>query len=406
MVSSSRQRPKLAGVLAGVLAFALVLAACSSEAKSEGSPANDRPESSTTQPVEGTLDRYADYESREYGNPEHWLCRPDTPGDVCDVDLDATAIQPDGTATVEEFAPDVDASIDCFYVYPTVSADLQATSDWNPGEHEEINVTLNQAARLQSSCRLFVPLYRQITRASLTGGVPDGAPIAADAYADVLDAFRTYMAQENVGRGFVLVGHSQGTLWLNRLLREEIDPNRDVREQLVGAYLAGGRVAVPPGDVVGGDLANVPLCTSPGEFGCVTTWSSVLPSAEPLTSRSAPTIPGCVNPAAPGVERGDTDAYFASDIAPVFGRAVDGENTRWPSPDAITTPFVRLSGRFSAACRDDPGGSRLVVSFTDDPADSTALPGGRGADLHLLDVNLVMGNVVEQVRRQSEEYTG
>jgi hypothetical protein len=41
---------------------------------------------------------------------------------------------------------------------------------------------------------------------------------------------------------------------------------------------------------------------------------------------------------------------------------------------------------------------------TDPRADSLPLYDLRGADLHLIDVNLVMGNVVAQVHNQAEAY--
>ena len=85
----------------------------------------------------------------------------------------------------------------------------------------------------------------------------------------MLDAFRTYMAQDNDGRGVVLVGHSQGTGMLAQLIAEEIDPNEDVATLLVSAYLAGGSITVPEGEVVGGEFEHIPMCTSADETGCV-----------------------------------------------------------------------------------------------------------------------------------------
>jgi hypothetical protein len=74
-------------------------------------------------------------------------------------------------------------------------------------------VVLHQAARLASTCRVFAPIYRQRTLTALLaslGGSDSPSGQGGDSFADVLDAFRTYMAEDNEGRGFVLVGHSQG----------------------------------------------------------------------------------------------------------------------------------------------------------------------------------------------------
>ena len=43
--------------------------------------------------------------------------------------------------------------------------------------------------------------------------------VSPDRYADVLDAWREYLARDNRGRGVVLLGHSQGTRMLRQLLR-------------------------------------------------------------------------------------------------------------------------------------------------------------------------------------------
>jgi alpha-beta hydrolase superfamily lysophospholipase len=68
------------------------------------------------------------------------------------------------------------------------------------------------------------------------------------AYADVLAAWRTYLANDNHGRGFVLVGHSQGALMLGRLIKEEID-GKPIQSQMVSALLLGvaGWLPVKPG---------------------------------------------------------------------------------------------------------------------------------------------------------------
>jgi hypothetical protein len=113
-----------------------------------------------------------------------------------------------------------------------------------------------------------------------------------------------------------------------------------------------------------------------------------------------------VDPA--GVGGSDTtQPYFTTDLARAMGRAVDGDAAAWTDPalTSIDTPMVQLPGRFRTSCRSEPGGRRLEVTWTEDPADSRTLPGARGADLHLLDISLVMGDVVDQVRRQATTFS-
>ena len=79
-----------------------------------------------------------------------------------------------------------------------------------------------QAARYAGTCRIFAPVYRQVTLAG-----PDARrrrPTGARAYRDVRAAWRAYLKRHNHGRGVVLIGHSQGTFHLRDLLAEEIEP--------------------------------------------------------------------------------------------------------------------------------------------------------------------------------------
>ena len=103
--------------------------------------------------------------STDYGNPQAWLCRPDRPG-ACDVDLSTTVLGRDGRSTVERARLDPKAPVDCFYVYPTVSTDTTTLSDLVPDAAER-NVVRLQLARFGTKCRLFAPMYRQLTLAAM-----------------------------------------------------------------------------------------------------------------------------------------------------------------------------------------------------------------------------------------------
>src|SRR5258706_4727307 len=99
-----------------------------------------------------------------YERPEMSLCRPDLPNDACRVNLDATELRPDGSRVVVPFVPAAKTSVDCFYVYPTVDLTMV------PGNHTDFadttlmrEVTQAQVARFGKVCRVFAPLYRQVT---------------------------------------------------------------------------------------------------------------------------------------------------------------------------------------------------------------------------------------------------
>ena len=79
----------------------------------------------------------------DYSKPQSWLCRPGRQ-DACAVDLTTTVVAANGKLTVEKWAADPNAPVDCFYVYPTVSMDQTPNSDMNAGP-EELAVIRAQA---------------------------------------------------------------------------------------------------------------------------------------------------------------------------------------------------------------------------------------------------------------------
>lgn len=408
-----------------MLATALAATACSGDDTATTDP-GDRASTTTaatttTSAEPAPLDRYADYRSVSYADDAHWLCLPGR-DDVCSGDLDSTTIEADGTLTVVPFEPAAAPAVDCFYVYPTISRDPTPNSDWVASDDEEGYAAVNQTARLRSECRVFAPIYRQRTLAALASNLGGGAaPIdAVDPYSDVVDAWKTYMATENGGRGIVLIGHSQGAALLNRLIAEEIDPNEDVRALLVSAYLAGWSVAVPDGADVGGDFDHVPLCRADDQAGCVVTWSSFRSTATPPAGaffgkpRTGDDPAGCTNPAALTGGPAEPDNVFpanasASILASLAPDATDAAPWLDPSVGTVTTPFVSLPGLVTTECATGDGFNYLAVTVNGDPSDPRA--DDIGGDLtpewglHLVDLNLVMGNVVDLVAAQARAWS-
>ena len=103
----------------------------------------------------------------DYAQETAWLCRPGRATDACGTaQVGAVAFDPTaGTRTVVEFPARADAPVDCFYVYPTVSNDPGDFSDL--AASEEIATVRSQLARLGTRCRLFAPMYRQLTLGAL-----------------------------------------------------------------------------------------------------------------------------------------------------------------------------------------------------------------------------------------------
>jgi hypothetical protein len=354
---------------------------------------------------------YAGYESTLYAGLDNWLCDPSLPdeNDLCAIDLDATVVNADGSTEAEPHVASQNPAFDCFYVYPTVSIDAGMNSDLEPNE-EEVFIISEQAARLNRHCRVFAPVYRQVTISGLFAESADGWAIA---YADVLDAFREYIANRNDGRGFVLVGHSQGTGHLVRLIAEEVESQPYLSERLISAYLLGGTVQVPRGQDVGGTFASTPLCRSATQFGCVVTYATYRASDPPsmgalFGGASKPdNVAGCVNPAA--LEGGPAflDSYFPSEITGFYFSLI-GEVSPWANPgtkDPIATPYYKMPGFLEAECVEQNGFSYLSVTPKADAADPRAddIKGDftEGWGLHLVDMTVAMGDILDLIEQQA-----
>ena len=384
--------------VAGVVVMAMtgVLAGCGSSAPSVGSPSSTS--GSTGADASGTV----------------WLCRPGQADDPCTADLTTTVTAADGARTIVHPKAATDAPIDCFYVYPTVSR--QSTTNANLHvDPAETAVARAQASPFSQACRVYAPMYRQLTLSAIGGG---GKSISergvATAYLSLLSAWKDYLAHDNHGRGVVLIGHSQGASMLIGLIRNQIDNNPAERRLLVSALLMGGNVTVPVGQTVGGDFENVPACQSNGQTGCVVAYSS-FETAPPADSffgrvgtaigaqvRAAVTGAGdlqvlCTNPAALSGGTGSLDPYFPTTSA----RAVGGSG-------GAPTPWVAYPGRYTATCTSIGGATWLQVDPAPDPPDGrptvTQALGPRWG-LHLVDVNLALGNLVGLVQDQSAAYS-
>jgi len=353
----------------------------------------------------------------DYSDGKTWLCRPGRQ-DACAVDLTTTVVAADGKLTVEKWSPNPKAAIDCFYVYPTVSNDQTPNSDMNAGP-EELSVIKAQFARFGSECRVFAPLYRQVTLTALRAGIA-GKPMAVDralGYNDVVDAWKYYLEHDNQGRGVVLIGHSQGSGVLTQLIRNEIDA-KPVQERLISALLLGTSLAVPKGKDVGGAFKQVPVCRSSTQTGCVIAYASFRSNIPPPANSRFGRVSGegmaavCANPAALAGGSGALHSYLS---AAGRGNGSSAEPRPWVTPpQPINTPFVSVPGLLTAQCVQNEKGSYLEITVHGNPADprtddiaGDVVTGGQvQADwgLHLIDVNLAMGNLVDIVRQQSKAY--
>jgi hypothetical protein len=355
----------------------------------------------------------AAHDGPHYTKDSAWLCLPGR-ADPCGAPLATTALNANGYGSTGQVLPAKDPKVDCFYVYPTVSRDPGFNSDLAPGL-EETTTAAVQLARFGSVCRTFAPIYRQVTATALPHAFAgeDVRPNFAIAYGDVLAAWKNFLATRNQGRPFVLIGHSQGSIHLLKLLQEEIE-GKPVASKMLSAILLGWAVEVPEGKLVGGSLKSTPLCTKVGQTGCVVTYMSFRASAPPpagsFLGRAAGTgmTAGCTNPAALRGGRAKLDSYWFA-LSPVPPGA---QPMAWSSEGNPPTPFLRTEGFVTAQCRHDGQAGYLAVTENADPKDARTdrIPGdvyiggklNPGWGLHLVDMNLAQGDLIQMVEAQAK----
>ena len=121
----------------------------------------------------------------------------------------------------------------------------------------------------------------------------------------------------------------------------------------------------------------------------------------------------CTNPAALGGGSGKLHAYLNTSGHP-FGSAT--QPVAWVTPPApIDTRFVSVPGLLTAQCVSNERSSYLEVTVHGDSADPRAddIVGDLKTNgeinpawgLHLIDVNLALGNLVDLVRAQAAAHT-
>ena len=341
-----------------------------------------------------------------------WLCKPGISNNPCEPGFATTMLSPTGQVLgTRNVKPDKPRGIDCFYVYPTVSDDSGTNSDLSI-DPEERSIALYQAARYSLHCRVFAPMYRQVTLTGIAGTIPPAA--AQLAYGDVLAAWRAYLRKYNDGRGVVLIGHSQGSFILRQLIHQVIDPNKTERRRLVSAILLGGNVAVAAGRNVGGDFKHIPGCTRGNQIGCVIAFSTFDRPVPPNTKFGLPSaLPGetlppnaqvlCTNPAA--LRGGDallTSILPTQPFAPGTTIGLGTLLVGFAAPNGATTPWFEAEAYKGSCSAADNANVLQITPFAGAPLLNETPDQTWG--LHLVDANIALGNLTDDVAREAKTY--
>lgn len=326
-----------------------------------------------------------------------WLCRPGASDDPCLADPSYTTVSASGSKSLVKQRPGQGSKFDCFYVYPTVSQEPTTNSDLKV-QPAEIDTAFAQASRFSSVCRVWAPMYRQITSAGLVASQTNpliGIPADEEAYRSIKAGFEDYLDHDNDGRPIIVIGHSQGAAMLILLLSHLVDGDAALRGRLVLAVILGGNVEVRMGTLVGGSFQHIPLCSRRGQATCVIAYSTFpgMPPSGSLFGRPGQGVSlqsgqlaskglqvACVNPAHIGGS-GTLDSFF-------------------PSQGKAPTLWVRYDGQYTARCQVGGGASWLQVSKatgSSDPRPAVTEIAGPDWGYHAYDVNLALGDLVNDV---------
>jgi len=344
-----------------------------------------------------------------------WLCHPTkvaAADDPCRGDQTTTRTDAAGATRVEPVAVPAAPPVDCFYVYPTVSN--QPTPNASAAADPEIrSIAVFQAQRFSTRCRVYSPLYREVTAAGVTLAGQTGDTSAYTlAYGDVREAFRAFVREESRGRGFVLIGHSQGSRMLRAILRNEIDDDPVLRARLVAAIIPGANFTSQ-------DVDHVPTCSAPGQAGCIMSWHTFNATppdnarfgrtdTDPVGSAlELPSGPGrrvaCVDPARLAGNAGPlqtlipTEAFAPGVIALLLLKLYGG------LPPSADTPWLEPRERYTARCEEANGATVLMLTAVGDARKLDPSPDATWG-VHLVDLNLPFGDVLANLGAQIRTY--
>lgn len=334
-----------------------------------------------------------------------WICKPGQVDDLCAGTISGNFKDETGQTRQLNFTRPETPAVDCFYVYPTVSEQKTPNSnlDKDPGVRR---VVVQQARMFSRVCDVYAPMYRQET----SPGIYTEATEVA--YQSALGAWKDYLENHNRGRGVILVGHSQGSATLGRLIDEEIDPDPALRKRLVGAILPGANIFVPKGELVGGMYDQVPVCSEPGQYGCLVAYSAYngYPGDSPDFSNLA------TGYWAYKIDRPDPAANEVVCVDPGALSGTPGKLTPLVNTDYLlappaggeqAAPWKKYPDEAVSSCDRQGLSHWLNVAFGPDPDPFLETMIGvvaSGNNYHVPEVNLAEENLITIARLQADSY--
>jgi len=335
-----------------------------------------------------------------------WLCRPGLAHDPCTASLKTTEINANGTKQIVNYNPASRPGIDCFYVYPAISNQFTPNTNLHIDPQETAIAEL-EASPFSQDCRVFAPMYREVTADYLSTRTARQSEIA---YKSVLSAWNDYLAHYNDGRGLVRIGQSEGAQELDPLIATQIDHNASIRDRMVSSILTGWNLTI--GSNGSGPFSKIGPCTSASQTGCVVAYNAFSQPPPPDTyfGLPKPSVIGgvaqheqCTNPAALAGGSGTLESLYRTQLPTqeVIGGVIDGIIGSVLPP--TSTPWTEFADQYSAECVDSNGATVLMVTPMNNAPTLTTFPDAQWG-LHVDDPNLALGNLVGLVQSEAMAY--
>lgn len=293
------------------------------------------------------------------------------------------AVDPEAGGEVADFV--------VFFIHPT---SYLSRDNWNAPIGEDADAEAERVARIyvrgmaspfNAADEIWAPRYRQATMGAFLTDAPEATQAIDAAYADVLEAYKYFLGSIDDDTPIVLAGHSQGSLHLLRLLREEVKGS-PVADRLVAAYAIGWPISVER------DLPEMGIaaCATPAQTVCIISWSSFAEPADP--SSVIETYANSIG--FDGQPRGDSEILCTNPLTGMFGgEAPRSANLGTLVPDDSISNGELVPGAVPARCDD-----RGLLLIGDPPElGSYVLPGN---NYHVYDIPLFWANTKADVARR------
>lgn len=307
-----------------------------------------------------------------YADRKMWIARPDIPNNP------ALWLPP----TFKENMPKGNAAV--FFIHPT-SYITPLPSSWNASLDDTTTTdraklfVQGQASVFSNAGDIWAPRYRQASFGAFLTTQPEAQKALDAAYADVVQAWDSFLANVGQDRPIIVAGHSQGAVHLLRLLRERI-AGRPVAKRIAAAYVIGWPVSVEA------DLPTLglPACATGDQSGCILSWQSFAEPAD--TAQITAVYDSTIG--FTGKSRRGTKMLCSNPLTGIPGTSADAAaNIGATIPSADLKTATLEPGTIAARC-DDRG--FLLIGGPPKGISAYVLPGN---NYHVFDFSLFWANI-------------